>query len=88
MTESIKQPFATFGGAAVYRITVQGTIPASWHERLAGMFVRIDKGREERDSKSVLEGILRDQSELSGVLDVLYHLHLPIVRIEQLDEAG
>lgn len=69
----------------MYRITVQGRVPASWNRRLAGMSVRVEQGRSDKETHSVLEGLLRDQSELSGVLDVLYSLHLPIVRVEQLD---
>lgn len=35
---------------------------------------------------ATLEGRLRDQTELSGVLNSLYELHLPILSIENLAE--
>ena len=76
----------TFGGPATYRITVQGKVPGDWGDRLAGMKVHIKGTGAPSDGQSVLEGLLRDQSELSGVLDTLCHLHLPIVRVEQVDD--
>jgi len=76
----------TFGGPATYRITVQGSVPGDWGDRLAGMKLHIEGAGVPNEAKSVLEGLLRDQSELSGVLDTLYHLHLPIVRVEQVED--
>jgi hypothetical protein len=34
---------------------------------------------------TLLEGKLRDQSALAGVLNTLYELHLPILNVEALD---
>ena len=33
-----------------------------------------------------LEGLLHDQAELSGVLETLHGLHLPIIKVEQIDD--
>lgn len=74
-----------FGGAAAYRITVQGKVPENWRDRLGGMQVSFVSGNEQADRRTVLVGLLKDQSELSGVLDALYNLHLPIIRVEQLE---
>ena len=68
-----------------YRITVQGLLDASYSERLAGM--RITR-TSQNPPVTALVGRLRDQAELSGVLDSLYTLHLPILTVKLLDSEG
>lgn len=77
-----------FGGPARYRIVIQGLLEASWSERLAGLAIRaIDRG--DRMAHTALEGPIRDQAELNGVIETLYGLHLPIVKVERVtDEVG
>jgi hypothetical protein len=69
-----------------YRITVQGTLPAGWTDRLAGMTPTpgSDAGGE---PVTHLAGWLRDQAALAGVCSTLYELHLPIVSVTSQDEA-
>jgi hypothetical protein len=38
-------------------------------------------------SVTTLTGRLRDQAELSGVLNTLYELHLPILKVEMLERG-
>ena len=76
-----------FGGCATYQIVVQGTIPVSWSDRLAGMAVQGEPGKNGEASRAMLVGSLRDQSELNAVLDVLYNLHLPIIRVEKVADS-
>jgi len=38
--------------------------------------------RADQKSVAILTGRLRDQAELSGVLNSLYGLHLPILKVE------
>ncbi len=74
-----------FDCPATYRIVVQGNIPESWADRLADMEVMpCQNGDPNR--RSTLLGVLRDQSELNGVLETLYRLHLTIVNVEQVGE--
>lgn len=74
-----------FGGPAVYRIVIQGALGASWSDRLSGMAITaVDRG--ERPPHTVLYGSIRDQAQLSGVLDTLYNLHLSILRVEKVDD--
>ena len=73
-----------FGGVASYRITVQGSVPEAWSDRLAGMKVAVGESESTMANQSILEGELCDQSELNGVLDTLYHLHLPIIKVEHM----
>lgn len=76
-----------FGGPATYRIVVQGHLGGEWSNRLAGMKITTtDRG--DKPSHTILVGPIRDQAELSGVLDTLYGLHLPIVRVETTEEEG
>jgi hypothetical protein len=67
---------------AVYRITVQGVLDDDWSDRLAGM--SITPGEAEGKPIATLIGRLRDQAELSGVLNTLYEMHLSILGVERL----
>ena len=64
---------------ANYRITVQGELPERWLDRLGGLKIALASPEE-----TILEGWLPDQAALSGVLDTLYTLHLPIVEVTLL----
>ena len=64
---------------AVYRIKVRGVVPESWIDRLGGMeIVSVTSGA------TTLEGQVRDQAALKGVLDTLYELHLSLVEVTSL----
>jgi hypothetical protein len=68
-----------------YRIVVRGRLDASWSGRLGGMsLTRADQDVE--GAVSTLHGRLQDQEELSGILDTLYELHLPILSVKKLDD--
>ncbi len=73
-----------FGGPATYRILVQGEIGERWLNRLAGLEVSTVV-REHGAARTTLAGSIRDQAELSGVLETLYGLHLPILRVEKVE---
>ena len=66
---------------AVYRIRVQGQLDASWSDRLAGMTITVDSENEQKPV-TTLEGLLTDQAALSGILNTLYDLHLPVLSVE------
>ena len=66
---------------AVYRIEVRGEIPDSWYDRLGGMQISA-----KTSESSTLEGWLPDQAALSGVLNTLYMLHLPVLMVIRLQE--
>jgi len=70
-----------FAGAANYRIVVEGHLDPSYSSRLAGMAISTTE-RDDRKPLTILVGLVQDQAELSGVLDTLYNLHLPIVSVE------
>lgn len=74
-----------FGGPATYRIVVKGDLGQEWSDRLGGLAITSTQ-REGGSPHTALIGPLRDQAELNGVLDTLYNLHLPILRVEQVEE--
>ena len=77
-------PALKFGGPATYRVVVQGKLESAWGERLAGMSISRITGRTGEPQTSLI-GPIRDQTELSGVLDTLYGLHMPIIKVEQIE---
>jgi hypothetical protein len=70
---------------ATYRIEVEGLLEESWSDRFAGMRIQSRK-RADASIVTCLTGRLMDQSELTGVLNNLAELHLPILRVENIDE--
>jgi len=75
----------SFEGPAKYIITVQGTLNETWSDRMAGMRIT-NTGAKHDTPMTTLAGHLRDQAELSGVLNNLYDLHLPIVSVVHVEE--
>lgn len=77
------KPYLSLDVSALYRIQVQGNLDAAWSDRLAGMTITMSN---EGDKKpvSILEGMVKDQAELVGVLNNLYEMHMPILSVEVL----
>lgn len=81
----LKKNEVKFENSGVYKIIIQGRLEASWSSRLAGM--QISAGRQPGGSDATtLMGHLRDQAQLSGVLNSLYELHLPILSVTRLED--
>ena len=76
----------TMQGAAYYRIRVRGELDPSMSDRFESMEIE-NTFRKDGRAESVLEGRLGDQSALSGVLNALYELHLPVVSADCLGAA-
>jgi hypothetical protein len=74
-----------FWTPAKYRIKVQGYLDESKSEFLGGMTITTSSQGDE-GVMTTLVGRLRDQAELSGVLNTLYELHLPILSVEFLKD--
>jgi hypothetical protein len=62
---------------------VQGHLDARWSEWLEGMTLTHEEGGMTR-----LEGPIRDQAALRGLLNRLWDLHLTIVTVQRLGEVG
>ena len=85
MTSSKNGKDLTFGSPVCYHIYVKGFLDESWSERFSGM--RISNQSSGRISPmSVLVGTVRDQTELIGVLNNLYEMHLPFISLEIVDD--
>ena len=65
----------------MYRIYVRGQLDSSWSERLGGMTVTTTGGMD-TDETTMLEGQLLDQAALTGILNTLYDMRLPLVSVE------
>jgi hypothetical protein len=70
---------------AIYLIEVEGHLDESWSERLGGLRVKTRK-RADQSTVTTLTGRVRDQAELTGVLNSIYELHLPILSVKNLIE--
>ena len=70
---------------ATYRIRVQGHVERNWSDRLGGLTVTRETSAEKLDI-TTLQGHLQDQAALSGLLNTLYDLHLPLLNVECIDE--
>jgi hypothetical protein len=65
----------------VYRITVAGELDDSWCQLVGSTSLELVQ-REGSPPVTVLEVPVTDRSALSGVLDTLYELHLPVMSVE------
>jgi len=73
-----------FNSGVCYRICVKGFLDDSWSERFSDM--RISNHADGVISPlAALEGAVMDQTELIGVLNNLYEMHLPLVSVTLLD---
>ena len=77
------QTFA-FDRPGNYRIRVLGILDENWSERLGGLCIRQCKPKNQEEPVTELIGKMRDQAELSGVLNTLYELHLTLLSVEYL----
>ncbi len=85
MNDRLNQTRIKLGTPVTYRIEVEGFLNESWSECLAGMRITIRK-RPDSTAVTTLVGRLRDQAELTGVLNSLHDLHRPIVKVEVLND--
>ena len=72
-----------FDSPANYQISVQGKIDPTCSDLLGGMTISPDTV-EAPPPVTTLEGELRDQTALAGVLNTLYELHLTILSVKRL----
>lgn len=63
---------------ATYRITVQGILDDGWTETFNQLMITPNQSRQ----TTVLEGQIRDQSELMGILQQLNGIALPLLSVK------
>jgi len=69
-----------------YRIRVLGFLDESWSERLGGLRITADSQTNPEGPVTELVGKVRDQAELSGLLNTLYEFHLTLLAVEFLED--
>jgi hypothetical protein len=74
----------TFDTVAVYRIGVQGFLDKSWSDRMNGVDIRV-RNRPDGASVTMLTGRFIDQAALAGVLNTLYDMGFPLLKVELLE---
>jgi hypothetical protein len=72
-----------FDSPATYQICVQGCMDLNWSDRLGDMHICPATAGAD-PPVTLLEGELRDQAALAGVINSIYELHLPILLIRRL----
>jgi len=70
---------------ATYAITVEGHLDETWSDRLGGMNIAT-RTRADESVVTTLVGPMRDQAQLTGVLNTLYEMHLPILSVKNISE--
>ena len=85
MSEYPYKEIVKFKKAGSYQIVVQGFVPKSRSDLLAGMSITHNP-MENGTPRTLLRGHLRDQTQLSGVLNSLYEWHMPILLVEYINE--
>lgn len=73
-----------FSAPGFYRIEIQGDVPSNRSDLFGDMKVFTPSLSEATDKVTFLQGKVRDQSELSGILNSLYDLHLSLLSVECL----
>jgi hypothetical protein len=81
VTDNLNKTRIKLWKPATYRIEVEGHLAESSSDCLAGMRITVGE-RLDQTTMTTLVGRLRDQAELSGVLNSLYDLRLPILKVE------
>ena len=84
MTKKKDKAVLTMQGPAIYRIRIQGQLDAKLSNRIGGMQITEVRGTK-NGPETILVGRLVDQAALSGVLNSLYELHLPVISADCLD---
>lgn len=72
--------------AQVYRILVAGALDPDWSDRLGGLSIEAAAGDDSDEPVTALEGLIRDQAQLSGILNTLYELRYPLLNVEVLKQ--
>ena len=76
-----------FDSPAVYRIRVEGHIDESLADILGGMVIT-RAFTADKKPLTILVGQMKDQAALSGVLNELYEMHLPLLTVESMPQQS
>jgi hypothetical protein len=87
MADKKRHRAPTMHGPASYRICVRGQLDKSLSDRIGGMQVTETQGSDGRP-ETILVGRLADQAALTGILNTLYELHLPVLSADCIDSEN
>jgi hypothetical protein len=73
-----------FKGRACYRIIIQGQPSQSWLERMGAEAEIISRKNIHDKMETQITMEIRDQTQLSSLLDDLHIQHLPLIMVEYL----
>ncbi len=73
-------PGLSFASKAHYKMCVQGYIDSSWSDRMGGLTIT-SSFEENNKPITTLEGVISDQSELVGIINSIYEMHLPLLSV-------
>jgi len=85
MTGENKDLEYNFTSPAIYKIVVQGRIGNELSDSMVSLQINIEKG-EGKKSISTLIGEINDQAALSGLLNMLYDMHITVISVNMLSE--
>ena len=68
-----------------YRIKIQGHLHPDWSDRFGAMQI-LSPSSETDGAVTILQGRVNDQAELSGILNTLHELHLPLLFVQYLGD--
>ncbi|MBL0714773.1 MAG: hypothetical protein JJV98_13850 [Desulfosarcina sp.] len=76
-----------FDGPGSYQIRIKGYLDPDRSDWIGGMQIttRNDPGQL---AVTTLVGKVMDQAALSGILNTLYEMHLPLLSVEHLEDDG
>jgi len=78
---------STFSAPGFYRIEVQGRLHEDWWRRFGAM--QVSSYVPDNDIEvTVLQGAIRDQPELAGIIKTLYELHLTLRSVNYLGKVS
>ena len=69
---------------AIYKIRVQGPLDTSWADEMGGMQITTERMEDETDV-TTLVGRIADQAALTGIINALYGMQLPVLTVECLE---
>jgi hypothetical protein len=68
-------------GPLIYEFRVCGHLEEKWSDQLGGLQITATHGSDGQQ-ETILMGRLVDQGALTGVLNTLYELHLPVMSVQ------
>ena len=74
-----------FAGPGSYRVVARGRMTQGLSDRFGSMRV-VSSPSDDSPSVVVLEGRVKDQAELFGILNALYELRFTLISVNSLDE--